>query len=202
MTLTRNVLDSEIRIVLLIFLNIIAFGWLVNQNVFNVGLTFNYAFGETEEASLPSISPITNPDLAGMTRLSSERNNDKNNKQENNYIITELNKLISSQDERCQKDKNDERCTELCVKNEKEIIAKMKAEEREAWSRYLSSHPKLAPRSAEHISCPKDTKGAKKSDTKGKHMDEDCCPDPDEWPKPGCRYSAKGLALMLKGPKK
>lgn len=36
---------------------------------------------------------------------------------------------------------------------------------------------------------------------KGKHIDEDCCPDPDEWPLPGCSYSAKGLALMLGGPK-
>ena len=41
----------------------------------------------------------------------------------------------------------------------------------------------------------------RKSKTKGRHMDEDCCPDPDEWPNPRCAYSAKGLAIMLKGPK-
>jgi hypothetical protein len=40
------------------------------------------------------------------------------------------------------------------------------------------------------------------SDTKGKHMDEDCCPDPDEWPKPGCVYSASDYAVMLSGPAK
>lgn len=32
---------------------------------------------------------------------------------------------------------------------------------------------------------------------KGKHMDEDCCPDPDEWPNPGCAYSGKGLGIMI-----
>jgi len=36
-----------------------------------------------------------------------------------------------------------------------------------------------------------------RSKTKGKHMDEDCCPDPDKWPNPRCAYSAKGLAIML-----
>lgn len=36
------------------------------------------------------------------------------------------------------------------------------------------------------------------SDTKGKHKDEDCCPDPDEWPDPKCRYSASDYAIMLK----
>jgi len=35
---------------------------------------------------------------------------------------------------------------------------------------------------------------------KGKHMDEDCCPDPDEWPNPGCAYSGSALSLMLGGP--
>ncbi len=36
------------------------------------------------------------------------------------------------------------------------------------------------------------------STTKKKHMDEDCCPDPDEWPDPKCRYSAKDYKIMLK----
>ncbi|OGI26721.1 MAG: hypothetical protein A2359_03540 [Candidatus Moranbacteria bacterium RIFOXYB1_FULL_43_19] len=40
------------------------------------------------------------------------------------------------------------------------------------------------------------------SKNKGKHMDEDCCPDPDEWPNPRCAYSAKGLAIMISPPKK
>lgn len=36
---------------------------------------------------------------------------------------------------------------------------------------------------------------------KGKHMDEDCCPDPDEWPNPGCSYSSHSLAVMKARPK-
>ncbi len=35
---------------------------------------------------------------------------------------------------------------------------------------------------------------------KGKHMDEDCCPDPDEWPNPRCAYSESALGVMLGGP--
>lgn len=51
------------------------------------------------------------------------------------------------------------------------------------------------------ISCAEKNDHPSYSDSKGKHMDEDCCPDPDEWPKPGCTYSPSGRALMLKGPK-
>ncbi|HLN18751.1 MAG TPA: hypothetical protein VK255_01110 [Patescibacteria group bacterium] len=201
-SLNRNVLESEIRIVVLIFLNLIATTWIINQNFFVFSLPYNYARGETG-VTLPS-PENQNPDLAGMTRLDSERSKDQEDskKEEAAVIIDELNKLISSQDERCQKDKNDERCTELCVKNEEEIIAQMKAEERQAWMKYLSSKPKLlGPTPSRNISCAKDTKGARNSPNKGKHRDEDCCPDPDEWPRPGCRYSAAGLALMMRGPK-
>lgn len=55
------------------------------------------------------------------------------------------------------------------------------------------------------ISCKDERDGKdhpKNSTTKGKHRDEDCCPDPDEWPKPGCVYSQKALDLMLSGPPK
>jgi len=41
-----------------------------------------------------------------------------------------------------------------------------------------------------------------KSKTKGKHMDEDCCPDPDEWPNPHCSYSSGALGVMRAKPKK
>jgi hypothetical protein len=40
------------------------------------------------------------------------------------------------------------------------------------------------------------------SKTKGKHMDEDCCPDPDEWAKPGCIYSPRGYGILISGSKK
>lgn len=59
------------------------------------------------------------------------------------------------------------------------------------------------PRPAPRISCPEKNDHPSYSDTKGSHVDEDCCPDPDEWPKPGCIYSPEGYAIMKKGaPKK
>lgn len=38
-----------------------------------------------------------------------------------------------------------------------------------------------------------------KSDAKGKHIDEDCCPDPDEWPNLRCHYKPSDYNIMLKG---
>jgi len=51
------------------------------------------------------------------------------------------------------------------------------------------------------ISCQEKNDHPQKSKTRGKHRDEDCCPDPDEWPNTACVYSQKGLDLMLKKPK-
>ena len=35
------------------------------------------------------------------------------------------------------------------------------------------------------------------SKSKGEHMDEDCCPDPDEWANPKCDYSSKDYGILL-----
>lgn len=51
-------------------------------------------------------------------------------------------------------------------------------------------------------SCAHKNDHPRNSKTKGKHMDEDCCPDPDEWPNPRCAYSGGALGLMRSGPKK
>ena len=50
------------------------------------------------------------------------------------------------------------------------------------------------------IRCPENIQHPHKSANKGNHRDEDCCPDPDEWPKAGCAYSAHDYSIMLKGP--
>ena len=52
------------------------------------------------------------------------------------------------------------------------------------------------------LSCPAKNDHPGTSDNKGKHMDEDCCPDYDEWPKPGCVYAPGDYGVMLKGPAK
>jgi hypothetical protein len=49
--------------------------------------------------------------------------------------------------------------------------------------------------------CPVKNDHPSKSKTKGKHMDEDCCPDPDEWPNPRCAYGGS-LGVMRASPKK
>lgn len=38
-----------------------------------------------------------------------------------------------------------------------------------------------------------------KSDKQGKHVDEDCCPDPDEWPNLRCKYKPSDYGILLKG---
>ncbi|MDI6778252.1 MAG: hypothetical protein QMD77_03600 [Patescibacteria group bacterium] len=62
-----------------------------------------------------------------------------------------------------------------------------------------TSAPKV--RYTSGASCAHKKDKPRKSKTKGKHMDEDCCPDPDEWPNPRCAYSGGGLGLMRSGPK-
>lgn len=48
--------------------------------------------------------------------------------------------------------------------------------------------------------CPVKVDNPSISSSKSKnHMDEDCCPDFDEWPKPGCAYTARDYVIMLKG---
>jgi hypothetical protein len=64
----------------------------------------------------------------------------------------------------------------------------------------VTSPPK--PRYTTGARCPEKNDHPRNSKTKGKHMDEDCCPDPDEWPNPRCAYSAGGLNLMRAKPKK
>jgi len=66
--------------------------------------------------------------------------------------------------------------------------------------RLAVSPPK--PRFTSGARCPKKNDHPGYSKTKGKHMDEDCCPDPDEWPNPRCAYSGGGLGLMRSKPKK
>lgn len=186
------------RITVLVLLNLGVLVRLVHGKIDTSFLP--YSFAEEEIISQPNLGdPITPEELQALTKFQSKDKDEDKKEDENKRLMLKLNEIIFSHDEKCLEDKKDSRCTELCVENEEEIIAQMKEEERRAWMKYVSSKPRL---SSKNISCAKDTKGARKSDTKGKHMDEDCCPDPDEWPKPGCVYSAKGIALMLKGPVK
>jgi glutaredoxin len=61
---------------------------------------------------------------------------------------------------------------------EKDIIQKNIVQKKAAPRRVLISKAR----------CPHKNDHPRKSKTKGPHMDEDCCMDPDEWPNPRCQY--------------
>ncbi len=46
--------------------------------------------------------------------------------------------------------------------------------------------------------CPHPGRKPQRSPNKGNHVDEDCCPDPDEWPNAACAYKPSDFAIMLK----
>lgn len=46
--------------------------------------------------------------------------------------------------------------------------------------------------------CPHPNRKPQKSPNQGNHVDEDCCPDPDEWPNIACSYKASDYRIMLK----
>ena len=59
----------------------------------------------------------------------------------------------------------------------------------------------IAPRAISGAKCPVEKDRPSWSSRKNKnHMDEDCCSDYDEWPKPGCAYTAEDFRIMLPGP--
>lgn len=105
----------------------------------------------------------------------------------------------------CDHDKENGKCSDLCADIEQyiKLTKDMSEEEKEDWQKAASEFSKKQPKKTytRGTPCAKKNDHPSKSDTKGKHQDEDCCPDPDEWPKPGCAYSASGLNLMLKGPR-
>jgi len=45
--------------------------------------------------------------------------------------------------------------------------------------------------------CPHPNRKPKKSPTQGNHVDEDCCPDPDEYPNAACSYKPSDYKIML-----
>ncbi|MCX6763717.1 MAG: hypothetical protein NTZ97_03220 [Candidatus Moranbacteria bacterium] len=97
--------------------------------------------------------------------------------------------------EECEKDKQEEECSVECgeINAYKDVKVPGGEIQKVPVKKYIQVK----------ISCRESNYGHPgKSATKGKHMDEDCCPDPDEWPKPGCVYDAHSYAIMLSGPGK
>lgn len=117
-------------------------------------------------------------------------------------------RLAAIASNQCKEDSAKSQNSEMCgmdIKNKVLIDAEKKEEEARLAAERAAAAKKRAASAvpAGKVSCPEKNDGhPSKSKTKGKHMDEDCCPDPDEWPKPGCVYSARGYSIMLKGPVK
>jgi hypothetical protein len=123
--------------------------------------------------------------------------------------------FIKTKNKYCEEDKKDKRDSKLCgqsmqLDEQEELTykkltqpAKTKVDIQSQEQRPAATIPKTIIRKPviRRISCAEKNDHPSNSDTKGRHMDEDCCPDPDEWPKPGCVYSPSGRALMMKGPK-
>jgi len=117
-----------------------------------------------------------------------------------NVNVETVNKYeMKSSEEICGESKNQKQSSGLCGKDDEEELQKIAKEEKiEQIRRIAASKPRVV-----KLSCRESNYGhPSESDAKGNHMDEDCCPDPDEWPKPGCIYDAHGYSIMLKGPAK
>jgi hypothetical protein len=122
------------------------------------------------------------------------------------FDLTTSSKENDISDAKCSDDRKKGKSSELCanIEEEQNLINEMSLENKRVEDKKMAEINKKKRVSrpfSRGISCAEKNDHPGYSDTKGKHKDEDCCPDPDEWPKPGCAYSAAGLALMLKGPK-
>jgi hypothetical protein len=111
------------------------------------------------------------------------------------YLMTE-NTIAPKQ---CKKDQAARRNSDLCGEDltDEKLIAELELMDKEYQKQYAREHMVRKP-VVRKISCHEENDHPSYSETKGKHTDEDCCPDPDEYPKPGCVYSPSAYAIMLK----
>ena len=127
----------------------------------------------------------------------------------------QINYPLKTKDQYCEEDKNNKRDSRLCgqsiqLEKQDELVyekliqpnkARLQIEKQLQKNAATALGTIVRKQAVLRISCTEKNDHPSYSDSKGKHMDEDCCPDPDEWPKPGCAYSPSGRALMMKGPK-
>ena len=168
---------------LILALNLVILGWLNKESIFPIAL------GKMEEQVVlgaedaVKINDLSRESLAG------------NSTQE--FLGEEKNPSLSIKEERCQENKVEKKSSELCGEDPKDeaLDRELKKIDDQARARIMVARKPVARK----ISCAvANDHPQKSSQGKGKHTDEDCCPDPDEWPKPGCIYSPAGYALMLK----
>lgn len=117
-----------------------------------------------------------------------------------------------SQDEQCAEDKEQKKSSELCGKDDEGELKKIAEEirkEKERTARaasYSAAQPVIRsarlPADFKVVAgrrvCGKSNDHPGKSNKgKGKHMDMECCLDPDEYPNPNCHYSLEKYGKYL-----
>ncbi len=113
----------------------------------------------------------------------------------NGYLIN----TPSFSRKQCEEAQGERKNSELCGEDlmDEALVTELDSFDKE----YQKQHAKQIVKRAVvlKVSCADPGQKPSYSKTKGKHVDEDCCPDPDEWPKPGCIYKPSDYAIMLKG---
>jgi len=142
-------------------------------------------------------SKIFIPDVHGALAAETTNSSPKppaGDKVFNGYLIN-TSSFSRKQCEEAQKGrKNSEFCGEDLM--DEALVTELDSFDKE----YQKQHAKQIVKRAvvRKVSCRDPEQKPSYSETKGKHVDEDCCPDPDEWPKPGCIYKPSDYAIMLK----
>lgn len=210
--LARRLMNvPHMRIVVLLIFNMVAFSWLVNQKIIVVNFPLNYAKSEESSDMIFENKPLIenpNPKLHSMIRSDDKEVEGRDSDEKEFRNIKDLNKVVMDQDEMCQVNKTKEKCNELCVKNEEEILEKWQKEERERLAKIRSAQPArrvinapvpyvYAKVDGRRVCNRKNDHPKKSKNNEPGHMDMECCLDPDEIPNPHCHYSVEKYGKYL-----
>ena len=178
----RDTFSEEFKIILAVVFTIVSAVWINNRGAVYIAHSDD--------------SEITNAQTKAID-INVKEVEEKDSSEKKTDIKSAVGYKLESSEESCERDKEQKKSSDLCGEDDKEIVEKIakekESEDRENKVRLINSKPRVV-----RLSCRESNYGhPSESDTKGKHVDEDCCPDPDEWPKPGCVYDAKGYSIML-----
>jgi hypothetical protein len=174
----KDSFSEEFKITLAIIFTIVFSIWIGNHNLI-------YAVRSDQESEIDFLKPD------GKAGASLAENA--------NGISTDPDKYrFKSGEDFCNEDKEKKTSSDLCGKDDEEIVSKIEKEE-------MAKRIKTEKRAVVKISakvpyafvvaggkrvCNKKNDHPSKSDkNKGKHMDMECCLDPDEIPNPHCYYN-------------
>jgi hypothetical protein len=205
--------DSLEVMFLLVALNLIFWGWLNKVEIIAIykplikeirEISIPIALGKMEEGVILGAEDAVK--INDLQKKSLEANS------EPGFLGEAKNLNFSLTEERCQKNKPEKKSSELCGKYEKDealekelakldYLDKLKREnsikksaKNNAPGPYVFEKDSLGRRV-----CNKSNDKPSKSDKgKGKHMDMECCLDPDEYPNPHCYYPLEKYGKYLK----